>query len=131
MIYYLFYKLYRATLKGSLWDIAKFASVGYLSILVYFNIVSLSMLLAKLNILPYINSGKKYQSIELILSLYLFFHIFLRKKFDTIIDRYDSESDRKRKNGNLIVSLYVTFSVLFLAFTMIYRPGEYLGKING
>ena len=53
MFDYLYYKLYRATITGSLHDIAQYMAPLYLGALINMNIIVVNAFLAKIGVLPF------------------------------------------------------------------------------
>jgi len=125
MIEYIYYKFYRANLKGSLNDIAEWAAIFFLGGMVFVNLFSFILFLRKLELIPYFFTGKS-QIVGFMGCLFFgAYLLFIRKeKYKKIIIKYDQENEEKRKKGNLIIWLYVTVSFLLFFIVALYKPGK-------
>jgi uncharacterized membrane protein len=122
---YLYYKFYRATLVGSLNDIAEFAAMIYLSTLFFLNLLVIGGLLRKVDLLPVFFTGKKQVVIFMVCLFLISYFLFLKgKKYKKIIAEYEQESESQRKRGNLIVWLYVIISLAMVFVGAFYKPGK-------
>lgn len=125
IIEYIYYKFYRAHLKGSLNDIAPFAAIVSLSLAFFANIFIIGLFLRKIDFLPLFFSGKKQVIIFMICLFVLNYFLFLRNnRYKEIITEYEKESEPQRKKGNLIVWLYVVVSFLLIFAVAFYKPGK-------
>ncbi len=97
---YLYYKLYKANLKGSLNDIAEWAAMIHLSGLLFANLFVIGGFLKKLGLLPLFFSSKN-QIIIFIISLFVFDYFFFikGKRYKQIITTYENESEKDRRKG--------------------------------
>ncbi|MCL2593833.1 MAG: hypothetical protein FWD82_10795 [Defluviitaleaceae bacterium] len=128
VFHYLWYKLYRAALRS--FEV-EWAAIWYSSItfgaLIQFNIMFLSGLLAKLDILPAIYPNSK-------LTLYINFiflalsYVYFRFKSKTIIGKYSQESDKQKRKGNENLVIYVIITLFVGVVGSFYKPG-YLPNI--
>ncbi len=121
---YLFYKLYRANLVGSLKDIAQYAASIHLSLLITANIMVLNAFFAKINIGHFIfkdpKAGGWFTAVLIILAM-----LYYRKgKYTALINRYSQENENARKRGNFIVATYVLISFLSIFAVAFFRPGK-------
>ena len=125
MLDYLYYKIYRANLIGSAKDIAEFMAPLYLSALVFINLFVLGAFLRKIDLLPIFFQSKK-QVVVFIIFLFAFnnFLFLYKKRYKKIISKYEQESEKERKKGNLIVWLYVIISFLLIFVVSFYKPGK-------
>ena len=73
---YLYYKLYRSTLLGSLKDIAAFATTCYFSLLLFLNIFVVGAFLRKVDLLPFFLNGKVQVAIFICLFIALNYFLF-------------------------------------------------------
>lgn len=122
---YLYYKLYRATLLGSLKDIAAFATTCYFSLLIFLNIFVVGAFLRKLDLLPYFLKGKVQVAILICLFIALNYFLFVYSgRYKLIIKHHEQETESSRKTGNLIVWLYVLISVALIFIVAFYKPGK-------
>lgn len=119
---YLYYKLYRATLVGSLKDIAEWAAMFYFSGIAFLNLYEIGSLLYKLKLLPFFFTSKN-QVIICIISLFaISYFLFLHKKrYMKIIAKYENEKEIKRKQGNLFVWFYVIISMVLFFIVSLYK----------
>lgn len=124
-IEYMYYKFYRAHLKGSLNDIAPFAAIVSLSLAFFANVFIIGVFLRKIDLLP-IFFSKKRQVIFFMACLVIFnYFIFLNnKRYKAIIAKCEQESESQRKKGNFIVWLYVIISFLLIFVVAFYKPGK-------
>lgn len=93
---YLYFKLYIATLRGSLNDTAPFASTVCLGGLVAINLISAGVILSKLTVVPFFLSSKYEAGILADLCILIFAFILKRvtiKKLSVII-----KENQQRKN---------------------------------
>ncbi|MBX9891569.1 MAG: hypothetical protein K2Y12_04530 [Chitinophagaceae bacterium] len=127
MIDYLYYKLYQATLKGSLRDIPRYIAPIYLGGLVSFNIAVVYLFLVKIDVLPYFLSSAKQGGYISLVFIFASFFYYNKVRCAKILNRYINESEKQRKFGNFIVALYVAISFLLIFVVAFYKPG-YLPK---
>jgi hypothetical protein len=122
---YLYYKLYKATLVGSLKDIAEWAAMIYFSGLIFVNLFTAIGFLRKIDLLP-IFFTRKNQVIAFMIVLVLggYFLFLHKKKYKIVIAKYEQESEPERKKGNLIIWLYVIISFLLFFVVALYKPGK-------
>jgi len=92
---YIYYKLYKIHLKGSIKEVAEWAAVINVVILVFLNLFVIG---------------------------YLYF--LFRNRYKTIVSKYETESDRERKLGNLIVAIYIIVSFLLIFPVGFFKPGK-------
>ena len=122
---YLYYKIYRATLIGSLKDIAEFVTPLYLAGLIGLNLLVLGTFLRKINLLPVFFQSKKQVIVFMICLFAISLTLFLyRKRYKKIITKYRRENEQERKKGNLFVWIYVIISFLLIFIAAFYRPGK-------
>ena len=122
---YLYYKLYRAHLKGSLNDIAEFAALVLFCLLIFENFFVLSAFLRKVDLLPLFFTDKRQVIICFIVLLSCCSFLFLyKKRYKKIIIKFEQETEVQRRKGNLIVSLYVIISFLLIFAVAFYKPGK-------
>ena len=125
MIKYLYYKLYRASLKSSLHETAEFTATIFLGCLITINIIVISAFLAKIDVLPFLFSSKEQGALFCFTSIVLTNIYFLRKKrYKTIVKQYAQETDKKRIQGNIIVGIYVVVSFLLMFAVALFKPGK-------
>lgn len=125
MLDYLYYKIYKAHLKGSLNDIAEWAAAMSIGGLLGVNILVITSFLRKVNLLPFFFTGKRQVVILMVCSIVGTVFLFLyKKKYRQIIAKYEQESENERKKGNLVVWLYVIISFLLIFAVAFYRPGK-------
>lgn len=127
MLYYLYYKLYKAVLRGSLKDIPEFIAPIYFGGLLGINIIVIHLLLVKMNVMPYLFTDIKQGSILMAVLIILALLYFRKEKRETIIQKYSNEPNSQRIKGNVWVSIYVGISFLAIFAVGLYKPG-YLGR---
>ena len=121
---YLYYKLYRATLVGSLKDIAEFAAMIYFSGLIGINVFVLLLFVRKIGWLPLRLLNSRQVIILMICLFILNYFLFLYdERYKQIITRYKQESETQRKKGNMVVWLYVVISIALIFVVALYKPG--------
>ena len=123
MFHYLYYKLYQATLKGSLNDIAEYASSIYFGGLITLNIFVILGFLAKLKLMSFPFSNKYEVGISMVICIVFSLIYFLyKKRYKKIVEKYLKEDRKKRVRGNIIVSVYVVISFLAIFAVAFFRP---------
>ena len=123
MFHYLYYKLYQATLKGSLNDIAEYASSIYFGGLITLNIFVILGFLAKLKLMSFPFSNKYEVGISMVICIVFSLIYFLyKKRYKIIAEKYLKEDRKKRVRGNIIVSVYVVISFLAIFAVAFFRP---------
>jgi hypothetical protein len=122
---YLFYKIYRATLLGSLKDIAAFATTCYFSLLIFINIYVAAAFLKKIDLIPFFVTRKIQLGILICLFIAINYFFFIHSgRYKQIIMNYEQEVESRRKRGNLIVWVYVLVSFLMIFAIAFYKPGK-------
>lgn len=124
MFHYLYYKLYQASLKSSLRDIPEFMTAVSFGGLISLNIITLCMLFAKLDIIPFLFANQTQGGIFAFINIILTMLYYRKKRCQLIIDRYSQEDRKERIRGNIIVVTYVTISVLLMFIVPLFRPGK-------
>jgi hypothetical protein len=124
MIDYLYYKLYQATLKGSLRDIPQFIAPVYFAGLISINILVVYVFFVKIDILPYIFRNAKQAGWLVGLLIVLSLLYFGKVKREAILQKYSNEDREKRIRGNIIVAIYVALSFLLIYVIALFRPGK-------
>lgn len=123
IIKYLWYKLYRASLKSSLKEIPILFSGALFSLILHINIFTLSLLLSKMDVMPFIYKDKIYAIVGSIILLILTWIYFSGNRAKSIIDSFSIETDKQRVRGNIFVILYVSISITLFFLIIFYRPG--------
>jgi hypothetical protein len=124
MFDYLYYKLYKATLKGSLRDIPQFVTPVFLAGLVSVNLLVINALLAKIDVMPFLSSNRmRAVALTIVLSVLAFVY-FKGERSNRLLKKYAAESKSQRIRGNVIVSIYVAVSVLSIFAVGFFRPGK-------
>ena len=124
MFNYLYYKLYRASLKSSLRDIPEFLAPVFLGGLVSANILVISAFLAKLDVLPFLFSSKEKGGAFAFVIIVLAMFYYRKERYRSIIKKYSQENDKERIRGNVIVAIYVTLSFLLIFAVAFFKPGK-------
>lgn len=127
MLNYLYYKLYQVVLKGSLKDIPEFIAPVYLGGLIGINLIVINAFLAKMNLTPFLFTSPKQGSFLIVFLIIVTFIFFGKTKRETVIKRYEVETNARRVKGNAIVSVYVGISFLLIFAVAFFKPG-YLPK---
>jgi hypothetical protein len=120
---YLWYKLYKASLKSSLKEIPILFSGALFSLFIHLNIVALSIFFSKLDIFPIIYQNKTQATLFSIVLLVLSWGYFNGNRAKTIIDRFSKENKKQRIRGNIFVTTYIILSIILLFMLMFYKPG--------
>ena len=121
MINYLYYKLYRATLKGSLHDVAEIAVPAYMGSLFAINIIVLNAFLSKVFNVLYLFSNIKAAIILCVILIITVKILYSKSKVQLIKQKYSSEQDYRRI---LVVWLYVLLSFLSIFAVAFFKPGQ-------
>jgi hypothetical protein len=124
MFNYLYYKLYQASLKSSLRDIPAFMTAVSFGGLLSVNIIVLFMMLAKLDIFPFLFSSKEQTGVFALILIMLPLLYYRKKRIRLILQEYSQESNRARVRGNIIVSVYVALSFLLMFIVPLFRAGK-------
>ena len=124
MIHYLYYKLYRASLKSSFRDIPHVFTAALLGGLVSVNLIVVNGLLAKVASLPFLFSRPAQGGwlTAVLVGLVLFYYSKSRREL--VFEKYSQENESDRKKGNAIVAIYVTLSFLLIFAIAFYKPGK-------
>lgn len=114
MLNYLYYKIYKASLKSSIKDAPYLLAPIYFGILISLNLFVIYGFIAKISSLPFILKGDTVEgifplSIMVISALY-----YNRKRRFLILYKYSHESSKKRKLGNFFTWSYVILTILSL-----------------
>jgi len=125
MIDYLFYKLFRASQRSSVPEIAGLLAEMFLTICLSFNFLAIVALLKKTNVINYFPTKNDFIYISIgIFMLTCLLHFF-KFRYKRIIEKYQNEDYTSKVRGNLIVTLYVIFSFAFLLGIAFYKPGVF------
>ncbi len=124
MLDYLYYKLYQATLKGSLKDIPQIMAAVYFAGLVAINILVVYLFLVKIDILPYVFTNTRQGGWIIALLIVLSLVYFNKNKRESILKKYFEENQKERIRGNIIISIYVTISFLSIFAVGLFHPGK-------
>ena len=124
LINYLYYKIYKANLKGSLNDIAPTAAMLHTCLVISLNLFVLVCFLRKVGLLPFF-FRKQQDVIVSLVSLFVagYFYFLHRKRYTVIIENYENENESERKRGNRIIWIYIILSFLMLFEVAFYKPG--------
>jgi hypothetical protein len=122
---YLYYRLYKYIKKGSLHDIAPFATIIHLSLIEGLNLISLYTFCRKLDFgLPDLLFSKYMWIILLLTLVTLNYVIYMRKnRGDKVILKYKHESKKQRIIGVVALVLLVLFTFVFIGLIGLYKPG--------
>jgi hypothetical protein len=124
MFNYLYYKLYRASLKSSLKDVPHILAPIYFGGLISINILVIYLFLVKIDVLPFLFTNKKQGGIFTALMIVLAMLYYRKAKRTTLIDKYFQESNKERKRGNAMVAVYVVVSFILIFAVAFFRPGK-------
>ena len=124
MFHYLYYKLYQASLRSSLYEIPRIMTAVSFGVLVDLNVLVISAFLAKIDVLPFLFSSPIQGSFFAIGSIILTGLYFYKKRIELILNKYSQENNRARIKGNIIVSIYVAISFLAVIVVAFFRPGK-------
>jgi len=123
MFRYLYYKLYQASLKSSLNDMPKFMTAISFGGLIAVNIFVIIGFLAKLDLMPFY-TNKHQAGLSVVICIILTALYFNNSRVESILKKYSQESNRERIKGNIIVSIYVTFSFLSIFAVGLFKSGK-------
>lgn len=121
---YLYYKLYRATLTGSLKDIPQYIAPIYLGGLISINFMVSNAFLAKVNIGHFIFKDPKEGGWFTALVIILAMLYYRNDKYTSVLNKYSEENEKERKRGNLIIAIYVAISFLSIFAVAFFKPGK-------
>ena len=125
---YLYYKLYKVMLKSSVKDIAEYMAAVAMGALFGINIVIVSALFAKLDLLPFIYKTSTMGGTSTgILIIFIGLYYIYEKRYEKVIVKYRNENKRQSLKGNIIISLYVLISFISIFLVAFFKPG-YLPK---
>ncbi|RXQ96060.1 hypothetical protein EO244_04250 [Ancylomarina salipaludis] len=122
---YLFYKFYRLSQRSSIPEVAGLLAEIFLTICLSFNFLAIVALLKKTDVINYFPSKNDFIFIAIGIFLLICLLHFLKFRYKRIIEKYKNEDSRSRVRGNLIVTLYVIFSFVFLLGIAFYKPGVF------
>ena len=126
IINYLFYKLYRANLVGSLKGIAPFAAVCHLAGLLSVNLLILYAFLRKIDFAPQLmSSGKQVGFFALFMIVSFAFIFFYKDRYKSVISLYINEPESLRRRGNVKTWIYVTISFGAIFLVAFFKPGKF------
>lgn len=122
---YLFYKLYQATLKGSLNDIAEYAASMYFGTLIALNFFVIVGFMAKLKLITFFFSNKYQVGLLVFICIIISAIYFLsNKRYKAIFEKYSQESKKDRIMGNTVVAIYVAISFLSIFVVAFFKSGK-------
>ncbi len=124
MFEYLYYKLYQAVLKGSLRDIPRIITPIFLGCVISVNLLVINALLAKLDVITFFFTNKKYAGVLAAVLIALAILYYRDKKADYVLEKYSQENRSERIRGNIIVSVYVAISFLAIFAVAFFKPGK-------
>lgn len=124
MFDYLYYKLYQATLKGSLKEMPHFMAPIFFAGLIGVNILVIYLFLVKIDVLPYVFKNTKQGSWLILVIIILSIIYFGKNRRLAILEKYACESNKNRIRGNIIVSIYVAISFLSIFAVGLFKPGQ-------
>ena len=123
---YLYYKLYRATLVGSLKEVAKWAAVCYFCLLLFLNFMMVLSFLRKIDLIPSFPISKMEWKVLFLTFLVFGYFLFIYKnRFKKIIFRYEQEDEVKRKSGNLRVWIFLLITIVLVFTVPFFKPGKF------
>lgn len=124
MLDYLYYKLYRAVLKGSLRDIPQFMTPVFFGGLISINFLVINAFLSKIGVVPYFFVSKKLTAAFAITFIVLAMMYYRKEKRELVFEKYSHEVNSERVKGNIIVIVYVVASFLAIFAIAFFRPGK-------
>ena len=125
---YFFLKFYNRSLKSSLKEQPRHLASLLFGLFINFNIVEISMVLAKLDILPFIypfdDKTIAYMSTP-VLAVIVFF-IYKKSRIEEIKIKFSKEEFKHMKRKlNIVFTLYIVFTILAL-FIILFWKANYL-----
>ncbi len=124
MFNYLYYKLYQAALKSSLYDIPEFMAGISFGSLISANVLVINGFLSNTLGLPFLFSHGVYGGLFAFLLIVFTMIYFNKDKRKLILQKYVKEPNRKRIQGNMIVAIYVVLSFLLIFVVAFLKPGK-------
>lgn len=120
---YIFYKLYRASQRSSIPEIAGLLAELIFTICLSFNILAVITLLKKMEVIEFYLSKNGFIIISAGVFIVTSLIFFVGSRYKRIIEKYEREKKKSRIRGNFIVTMYVILSFTFLLVVAFYKPG--------
>jgi uncharacterized membrane protein len=120
---YIFYKLYRASQRSSIPEIAGLLAELIFTICLSFNVLAIIALLKKMEVIDFFPSKTGFIIISAGIFIVTTLLFFTGCRYKRIIEKYEVEEKKSRFRGNFLVTMYVILSFAFLLGGAFYRPG--------
>lgn len=124
MLNYLYYKLYQASLKSSLYDIPEFFTAVLLGCLIASNLMMVNALFSKLGFLIFLFNNNYQITFFYIFLMGMIYYYFNKFRIQGILEKYSLESNTARVKGNILVAFYVALSYVAIFAVAFYKPGK-------
>jgi hypothetical protein len=124
MFDYLYYKLYQAALKSSLYDIPEFMAPVSFGCLISANVLVISGFLSNVSGIPFLFSTTQQASLFALLMMFLTTLYFRKDKRKSILKKYSMESNEDRVRGNTLIAIYVGVSFLLIFVVAYLKPNR-------
>ena len=120
---YLFYKLYRASQRSSVPEIAGLLAELIFTICLSFNLLAIITLLKKIKAIDFYPSKNGFIIIAVGIFIVTSLIFFVGSRYKRIIEKYEGEERKSRLRGNFFVTMYLILSFAFLLGVAFYKPG--------
>ena len=119
---YMWYKLYRASLKSSLSKPRGLLASIVLSVIIFSNIIVLNAFFSKIDIFPFVFHQIEWILIIQIVLFAIIFFYYKGRRILLIIKKYRVETRLHHILGSISVILYVCLSFLLIVLVSLYKP---------
>jgi len=121
---YIWYKLYRASLKSTLSKPRGLLASIVLSVILFSNIIVFNAFISKIDLFPFVfHQIKKLIPIIQIVLFAVIYLYYSGKRFLMIIKKYRVETKKHRIIGSICVIMYAFLSFLSIIIVSLYKPG--------
>ena len=121
---YFFIKFYNGILKSSVPEYPRFGAGFFFGLFINLNIIAISGVLSKLDILPFIYSNKIIATISTPVLVVIVFLIYNKSRVENIKSKFAKDEFRpQKKKINIIFVLYVVLSILANCILPWWKPG--------
>ena len=120
---YFFFKFYNWILKTSIPEYPGFMASCFLGGIIMINMIMLNVLLAKLDILPFMYNEIIY-IIGLTVTVAIVFLIYNKSRIEVIKSKFaEDEFKPKKRTFNIIFVLFLVLTILAIFIVPSYKPG--------
>ena len=125
---YFFLKFYNYYANSKVREFSRFYASITFGLFINFNVIEISMILAKLDILPFIYplDDKKISGVSTLILATILFLLYNKKRIESTKSKFSEDKYKScKKNLNLAFSLYIVLTILAF-FIMIFWKPNYL-----